>query len=576
MHRRKSFLFRLFALLFALLLLITASVELALYHYARQVVGQEYIRLNQAGLRQISYTLGQGMTDTQTLAKRIAESTQLIELLSGPAGERADEAAHDLLYSLSSDYVWQRGIKMLMDSYVVGFNGVTAATYSSRQFNYDAVLADPRYEPLFSGTQDALLLPTTTHPEATGIFVHSFQYAQLIRDHLTQEPLGVVILNISEVSLYSQYLRHQSADNRFFLTDGSGTIVSARDKLLIGSIYAYTPEELDALAAETSLSRRIDGGQIRLYERIPGTDWYLVEEMSASAAFGTLNLVRNGAFLATGLCAALILAVLLYAYRQILRPITQLQASLGRVMEGRLDERIDVRRKDEFGRIQEAFNGMVEQISTLLESVKREEREKHLAELDFLQAQINPHFIYNTLSSIRFLLEMDKVQEAGEMVFYFSKLLRQTLSRSVEFIPLGEELDTLKCYVELQHLRYPDTFDYSCEVDEALRDNTLPKLLLQPVVENSIFHGVGRHKIHIRLRGWLEGDTLILRVEDDGVGISKDKIDQVMNKDLQINRVGLKNVQERIRLNYGPGYGLTVTGGPAGGTVVTFRLPRTR
>ena len=193
-----------------------------------------------------------------------------------------------------------------------------------------------------------------------------------------------------------------------------------------------------------------------------------------------------------------------------------------------------------------------------------------------MQAQINPHFIYNTLSSIRFLLEMDKVQEAGEMVFYFSKLLRQTLSRSVEFIPLGEELDTLKCYVELQHLRYPDTFDYSCEVDEALRDNPLPKLLLQPVVENSIFHGVGRHKIHIRLRGWLEGDTLILRVEDDGVGISKDKIDQVMNKDLQINRVGLKNVQERIRLNYGPGYGLTVTGGPAGGTVVTFRLPRTR
>ena len=137
-----------------------------------------------------------------------------------PRRERADEAAHDLLYSLSSDYVWQRGIKMLMDSYVVGFNGVTAATYSSRQFNYDAVLADPRYEPLFSGTQDALLVPTTTHPEATGIFVHSFQYAQLIRDHLTQEPLGVVILNISEVSLYFQYLRHQSADNRFFRPTG--------------------------------------------------------------------------------------------------------------------------------------------------------------------------------------------------------------------------------------------------------------------------------------------------------------------------------------------------------------------
>ena len=99
----------------------------------------------------------------------------------------------------------------------------------------------PGMSPCSAEPRDALLLPTTTHPEATGIFVHSFQYAQLIRDHLTQEPLGVVILNISEVSLYSQYLRHQSADNRFFLTDGSGTIVSARDKQLIGSIYAHTP-----------------------------------------------------------------------------------------------------------------------------------------------------------------------------------------------------------------------------------------------------------------------------------------------------------------------------------------------
>lgn len=177
-------------------------------------------------------------------------------------------------------------------------------------------------------------------------------------------------------------------------------------------------------AAETSLSSRIDGRQIRLYERIPGTDWYLVEEMSASAAFGTLNLVRNGAFLATGLCAALILAVLLYAYRQILRPITQLQASLGRVMEGRLDERIDVRRKDKFGRIQEAFNGMVEQISTLLESVKREEAgEASGRSWIFSRPRSTPTSLqYPQLT--RFLLEMDKVQEAGEMVFYFSKLLQ--------------------------------------------------------------------------------------------------------------------------------------------------------
>ena len=577
MRRHKSFLFRLFALLFVLLLLLTSTVELALYYYARQVVGQEYIRLNQAALEELAESLGSSLTDSQTLAKRIAENSQLIELLSGPGGAEADEAAQELLDSISNDYVWQRGIRMLIDSYVVGFNGVTAATYGSQLFSSGAVLSDSRYASLLSGEQDTLLLPTASHPEASGIFVHSFQFAQLVRDHLTQEPLGLVILNISEVSLYSQYLLQQGSDNAFVIMDSSGCVVSARDKRLIGTAYGHTLAELESLATEIRPTRRIVDGAILLHERIPGTEWYVVEELAASAVFGTLNQVGRYTFLATGLCAALILAALLLAYRQILRPINQLQASLSRVMEGHLDERIDVRRSDEFGRIQLAFNGMVEQISTLLESVKREEREKRLAELDFLQAQINPHFIYNTLSSIRFLLEMEKVEEAGEMVFYFSKLLRQTLSRSDEFISLGEELDTLKCYVELQRLRYPDTFDYSCQVDPSLWDNTLPKLLLQPVVENSIFHGVGQHKIHIRLRGWLEGDALILRVEDDGVGISKDRLQQVMNnKELQINRVGLKNVQERIRLNYGSDYGLAITGGPSGGTVVTFRLPRTR
>lgn len=576
MQRRKSFLFRLFALLFVLLLTSTAVVELALYHYARQVVGGEYIRLNQAGLNQVASSISSSLIDSQVLAKRIAESTQLIELLSGPADSETDEAVYDLLDDLSSNYVWQRGIRMLMDCYVIGFNGAHAATYDSTAFTSEQILSDPQYQPLISGEQDTLLLPTSVHPEASGIFVHAFQFAQLIRDHLTQEPLGIVILNISEVSLYSQYLELQSSDSSFVLLDGTGCVVSAKDKRRIAEPYAYTLEELDAFSAQTDPSRRVVDGRIYLSARIPGTDWHVVEELSAHSAFGTLNQLGFYTFLATLLCAVLILAVLLYAYRQIVRPIAQLQYSLGRVMDGHLDEHIEVHRQDEFGRIQMAFNGMVDQLSTLLESVKREEREKRLAELDFLQAQINPHFIYNTLSSIRFLLEMDKVQEAGEMVFYFSKLLRQTLSRSDEFIPLGEELEMLECYVDLQRLRYPDTFRYSCQVDRSLWGNTLPKLLLQPVVENSIFHGVGQHQIHIRVRGWLEGDALILQVEDDGVGISKDKLEQVMNKDLQINRVGLKNVQDRIRLNYGPEYGLTIAGGPSGGTVVTFRLPRTR
>ena len=315
----------------------------------------------------------------------------------------------------------------------------------------------------------------------------------------------MVILNISEVSLYSQYLRHQSADNRFFLTDGSGTIVSARDKQLIGSIYAYTPEELDASGGGDVLSRRIDGGQIRLYERIPGTDWYLVEEMSASAAFGTLNLVRNGAFLATGLCAA--------------------PDSGGASLRLPADSppHHPAPGQPGPGQWRAAWTSASTYAERTNSAVFRRPSTVWWSRSPPFWSRSNGRsgrsiwrsWIFSRPRSTPLHLQYPQFHPlpagdgqgtggGGDGVLLLQAAAPDSLPLGGVHPP-GEELDTLKCYVELQHLRYPDTFDYSCEVDEALRDNTLPKLLLQPVVENSIFHGVGRHKIHIRLRGLAGG-----------------------------------------------------------------------
>ena len=250
---------------------------------------------------------------------------------------------------------------------------------------------------------------------------NSFQYAQLIRDHLTQEPLRGGHPHISEVSLYSQYLRHQSADNRFFSDrTGRAPLISARDKQLIGSII-LCPGGMDALAAENVPPARIDGGQIRLYEHIPGTDWYLVEEMKVPRAFSTLNLVRNGAH--SGLCAA----ALILAGASLRLPADSpphhpaLQASLGRVMEGPPGAHRHTPKVTNSAVFREALQRWWSRSPPLLESVKREEQEKHLAELDFLQAQINPPLPSTiTPSSIRFPAGDGQGTGGGEMVFYFS------------------------------------------------------------------------------------------------------------------------------------------------------------
>jgi len=246
------------------------------------------------------------------------------------------------------------------------------------------------------------------------------------------------------------------------------------------------------------------------------------------------------------------------------------------VVKGDLSVRIKVDGDDEFSRIEAAFNSMVEEINRLIDEARQSERQKHIAQMDFLQAQINSHFIHNTLTSIRFMLEMDQVREAGEMVFYFSKLLRQTLSRSTEFIPLREELDTLKSYVMLQSYRYQDTFEASFDFEEETLDASVPVLILQPVVENAIFHGASHGNSHIHICGFRENGNLILTVEDDGQGIPREKLGKILKKDASMNRVGLRNVHQRIQLIYGEKYGLSIDSRLGEGTLVRFTLPMDR
>ena len=162
------------------------------------------------------------------------------------------------------------------------------------------------------------------------------------------------------------------------------------------------------------------------------------------------------------------------------------------------------------------------------------------------------------------------------MIFYFSRLLRQSLSRSDEFIALREELDTLESYVNLQKFRYKDTFEVSYDLASDTLTAKVPALILQPIVENAIFHGAGRELIHILISSRREEDDLILRVEDDGVGMPRELQETVLQKDVQINRVGLRNVHDRLQLNYGKEFGLSVSDREGHGTVITFRLPFNR
>ncbi len=576
MSLRKSFIARLFSVLFVLTLLILILAGVSIFLFAQQVVGGEFIRLNQTTLRQQAASIGRDLTDLRAYGERISINSRLNELVALP-GEDAALKARSLLSDINNEYISSRqNANMLMEVYVLGIGGMSVSANNMQRYTAQQVLADERFAPLLRGETDLLVLPTTFNPEGKGVLIYTYQMAFPMAPVYAvgeRELRGLVLFEIGELTLFSSFRGFQQGDVVMNIIDGEGRILSAKNKSNIGSAYDYSPAFLKDVESLGQVTSRIRDGYFYLYERIPGTEWLLVQRMPAATAFQTLNWLLYAILLIIAVFSVFMLTAFVYSARRTLRPVMHIKDKMQQVMEGDLSVRIETERDDEFGHIEGAFNGMVEQISLLIGKVKQEEQEKRLAELDFLQAQINPHFIYNTLTSIRFMLEMGKADEAGEMVFYFSKLLRETLSRSDEFVTLGEELDTLESYVSIQILRYKDAFSVEYDVDACVLTTSIPALLLQPVVENAIFHAGGPKAVLIRITAALREGQLIIRVADNGVGMSSEERRMLLQKDLPINRVGLRNVQERIRLNYGVQYGLTLSETPGGGTTVTFVLP---
>lgn len=570
---RKSFVVRLFSGLLVVFLILLTAGTLGVYAFARQSVGTEFIRLNQASLSQLAASAGRVLADARSFGETVSVNSKLLEIAASPDDSGKKQARSILVDQLSEFNTTHTNNNALMEAYVISSSGLNVSAYNSDHFTWESIQADSRCAPLLDGEVDMVLLPTTYNANERGIMIYSFQMVFAMRDLFSRESRGVVVLDLSELLLYNQYRGFATDDIRLAVMDSEGQILSDKNKKNIGEFYGYTSAQLAELSSNTQVSQRISDGQFLLYERIPGSEWLLVERMPTKVAFASLNQVRNETLSSILLCTVLAVVALVITAIHIFRRVMRIRDKMGEVITGDLTVRIPVDRDDEFGHIESAFNSMVEQIGHLIEAVRQSEQQKRAAEMDFLHAQINSHFIHNTLTSIRFMLEMDKVHEAGEMVFYFSKLLRQTLSRSSEFIPLRDEVDTLKSYVMLQHYRYQDAFEVAYDFPEDIMDVDVPTLILQPVVENAIFHGVGHSFTHIGISGHKEGQTLVLVVEDDGVGMSEQVQQSVLHKDVSLNHVGLRNIHDRIQLNYGQEYGLRVESQKGRGTKITFTLP---
>lgn len=285
-------------------------------------------------------------------------------------------------------------------------------------------------------------------------------------------------------------------------------------------------------------------------------------------------------FLSTLLC--LLLSFIISRFFS--KPIKKLQSLMKRVEEGDLDVCFKVQSHDEIGELGRGFNHMVRNIKELMHRVYEEQNLKRKAEISALQAQINPHFIYNTLESINALARKKKEHEISKMIVLLGKLLRSNISISEDFIPFAQELNNIEAFLEIHQLRRNKPFIYSINVAKEIYEYYTIKWILQPIVENAIIHGLGGKQDigEIKVFGWVEKGDVYIQVSDRGAGMAYENLIQMRNH-LEINykeitrkdkHIGLVNVHSRIRSYFGHNYGITIDSKRGEGTTVTIKLPK--
>lgn len=406
-----------------------------------------------------------------------------------------------------------------------------------------------------------------------------------IRNPETGKNGGVFFIDLNYKLLKDLCENNSLATNSYvFIVDESGKIIyHPRQQLLYNGLTEEKIDEVLNCGEEgyfITEEKGKDEGKLYTISVSDKTGWRVVGVADISELTKNKQETESIYVLITVvlLCIAMLLAS--YFATAITRPIKELKDSMKEVEKGNFENTDVVIRSDsEIDSLGNSFNLMMARIRQLMEQNIHEQEEKRKSELKALRSQINPHFLYNTLDSIIWMAEGGKNREVVQMTSALARLLRQSISSDNERITLEKEVNYAGSYLTIQKMRYKDKLEYEIEVEEDIKKEKVINLILQPLVENAIYHGIKYKgtKGLIRIVGYGEGEKIILKVIDNGIGMDEAALKGIFDKSRDRegnNGVGVHNVQTRIALYYGADYGLHFESSLGEGTTVTITIPR--
>lgn len=404
-----------------------------------------------------------------------------------------------------------------------------------------------------------------------------FSLAKAVQDPETGEVLGVILLDIRHDIIQSSINGVTIGEKGFvFVMDQEDNIVYTP---VNGIVYRVNPKWVKAMEP---MSVQIQGGSYQIRSELsPYTGWRTVGVFSMDEVMSSVNTIVYILFTCVIISLVLVVIVSFKFSRTLTNPIFKLKRLMKQAESGDLTVRFNFQHNDEIGELGQSFNHMIARIDQLIQMVYVEQENKRTAEMKSLQEQIKPHFLYNTLDTISWMARDYDAEDIVRLVDALTNMFRIGLSHGKDIITVKEEITHVSNYLYIQKIRYKDKLNYVIHVDESLYAVEVPKLILQPLVENAIYHGVKakRGGGTITITGVPEGENLVFTVQDNGAGMPQEKVEE-LNRRMSERSVldeqksfGLFYIRERIQLCYGTGYGVHVESALGEGTRVTITLP---
>jgi len=562
-----------------LLLGFVPMVALTLFIYASYEEGlnRNAVNYTREVLNQVDRSIHTYLNDVfRILALRnnyyVSQYINLLEVEDSPATTR-------FAYRIWEDFNFLLDTKTNLHDIVILTHGGRAVS-SKGEYAVDPDAA-PVYRALRNAQHDQTYF-RATHYSPHGRFL--FSVGKPIIDSGGRN-IGVMRMDI-DARLFDEVLRDVNLGESGFvaIVDRMGKIVYHPDTRYIGGEFTSIIPGGGIHEGDAGNFAHASGGQTYLvtYRSWDAANWKFVSVSSKAEIIENLAWLRIVAILLLGLgFAAFVVLLSFYLSSVITNPIHALQKQMSRISDSDFSAQIEVDARDEIGDLSRSFNEMVRRIRELMDEVVQDQKRIRSLEMSALQEQIKPHFIYNTLDAILSLQESGDTDQAMDMVEYLGTFLRTSLSNGNEVISLRDEIAHVSSYLQIQKLRYGDRFAFDISVDTSLYHHETLKLVLQPLVENSLYHGFQSisHRGHISITGRQENGHIVLLIKDNGCGISPDtmaEINQALaegDDDGDSHRFfGVRNTNRRIQLSYGTSYGLRLYS-EGEGTAAVVTLP---